>query len=555
MSTRSEFCASRLLDVRGDQLTAIGRVGLAVLSLTAIHLEGFIPYSAALYFILIGYLLFSLLALALMFRVPPNTSWRSATYLIDFGVVAALSTLSDDATSLFFVFFTFLLLCATLQWNWQGAVVTMLALSAVLWTVTLLDPASLDAELDKLILRQGYLLIVGIMLAYFGAYRERSRGRFAKLAAWPTSKPDSATFRINLAHAAEVLGSSRMLCVWECPGESDQHFLYSENGQTNYSHEPASLPIRELIKPAPVGAVFIAEDGRCLDGRPRLGPEQSSFFALTPTLRTRFCVGTAAIAPLRNEVCPGYLFAAGCHRFDDLLALVTIVANRIGAEIERDYLRRKLQSAAIDRERARMARNIHDGLLQALTATALTLKLCAQNADPQTGSELERVRHNLTEEQARIRRLIESARLPVEGTGFASETRKLLTELGANWNCETVLQVDPAAVEMSPELARHVQLVMAEAVANAARHGGADRVAIELRNDREKLVLSIKDNGSGFLGLDGTYSDEVIATLAVYPHSIYERVKELGGKMTIWSSTEGTRMKIQLPAPLLRAAA
>ena len=245
------------------------------------------------------------------------------------------------------------------------------------------------------------------------------------------------------------------------------------------------------------------------------------------------------------------MFALGCHQSDDLLSLATIVARRIGAEIEHDWLRRKLQLTAVQRERSRLTRNLHDGLLQALTASGLSLKLCAKNADPQTGTEIERVRGNLAQEQARLRRLVDNARLSLESTKIASD---VLAELGAYWDCETAVRVDLAAAEISAELAGHVQLICAEAVANAARHGGASRVAVDLRCDGEKLFLGIEDNGRGFSGVNGTYSDGVIATLAVYPHSIYERVKEMGGHTTISSSPAGTKLNIQLPIQYVQAA-
>ena len=168
MSTRSQFrvdVGTRLVEVRAEQVISIARLALVLLSLAAVQFEGFIPYNAALHFILIGYLFYSLLTLGLVSRGRTNPFWRKATYFVDFGVVAALLSFTDGATSPFFVYFTFLLLSATFLWNWRGAIVTMLALSVVLWILALIYPASLDAELDRVILREGYLVIIGIMLA------------------------------------------------------------------------------------------------------------------------------------------------------------------------------------------------------------------------------------------------------------------------------------------------------------------------------------------------------------------------------------------------------
>jgi signal transduction histidine kinase len=89
--------------------------------------------------------------------------------------------------------------------------------------------------------------------------------------------------------------------------------------------------------------------------------------------------------------------------------------------------------------------------------------------------------------------------------------------------------------------------MLAEAVANAVKHGKADRMTINFERSPHTLNVNIDDNGKGFSGLSGTYENELLSTMEKRPRSIYERVQELGGRMTLFTSPKGSRLQIQLP--------
>ncbi len=86
-------------------------------------------------------------------------------------------------------------------------------------------------------------------------------------------------------------------------------------------------------------------------------------------------------------------------------------------------------------------------------------------------------------------------------------------------------------------LGHEVQQLAREAVANAVRHGGAQRVMFKLSRVDGELGLVIVDDGTGF-PMDR-------ATLK--PWSLHERVKSLGGTMALSSDHGGTRIEIALP--------
>jgi signal transduction histidine kinase len=541
-----------LLEVRVEPIIAAARCALAAFALVAILVE---PVALTawhfIFVILLAYLLYS--AVVLFFVNSRSvTIWEyRASFTVDVAVVAALMFLSKGASSPFFVFFTFVLLVATLRWHSRGAITTAMTLVAILMSLALTGWTGLatQSNIIRLILRGGYLVIIGGMLAYVGAYLSRSRDRFAKLAAWPaTTRKRNDQPSLGLDYAAEVLGASRILCVWDNVSERDRHFLFWANGHSEceYSSEPTGSPMGTLMVPVPTAAFYVLRDRCIVAGEPSWLQTKVS---VDQRLREKYHIVSAAIAPFSNSICNGYFLGLDCRYCSDLLLLATIVANRIGSEIERDWLTYKMQKSAIEHERSRIARNVHDGVLQALTASTLNLKICARDANAKTRDRLDAMRLVLAGEQRRVRALIDQYRVESSSLTYslAQHIGPLISELRACWLCEIPVQVKPETAVVAPAIAQNLHFMLAEAVANAAKHGKANRVTISVEHFGERLGIDIHDNGVGFLGLAGTYSGEELSALSGGPRSLRERVEELGGSLTLSTSSAGAHLNIQLP--------
>jgi signal transduction histidine kinase len=92
-----------------------------------------------------------------------------------------------------------------------------------------------------------------------------------------------------------------------------------------------------------------------------------------------------------------------------------------------------------------------------------------------------------------------------------------------------------------------LRLIFAEAVANSIKHGQARRVTIDMDRSLQGLGVNIYDNGTGFPALSGIYEHEDLSALDVGPRSILERVRELGGRVTLLTSSNGSQLRIHLP--------
>jgi signal transduction histidine kinase len=227
------------------------------------------------------------------------------------------------------------------------------------------------------------------------------------------------------------------------------------------------------------------------------------------------------------------------------IPMTTIVAARIGIELEESLLRGELEEAAAGRERVRLARDMHDGVLQGLAAASIQLKISADQMPSRVKATMQGVRDILADETRRIREFVEETRSsnrPVKGVvPLAREIKKRIDSLKDQWSCTISLKLYPPNMETSVSRVREIRHLISEAVSNAARHGRASEVQIDIDYRGDQLVMRILDNGSGFDNLSQSG-----ATMPG-PFSLRSRVDELGGTLFLSSSHLGTDITIHLP--------
>lgn len=109
---------------------------------------------------------------------------------------------------------------------------------------------------------------------------------------------------------------------------------------------------------------------------------------------------------------------------------------------------------------------------------------------------------------------------------------------------ETTFTVDPRleAIDYPPEFRRNLRFFLKEALFNAARHSGANRIDTRIhRRENETPVLEILDNGKG-LPDEGSAKNTTLSTLRI-------RAEEMEAKLEITSTESGTRVRLTLPKP------
>lgn len=149
--------------------------------------------------------------------------------------------------------------------------------------------------------------------------------------------------------------------------------------------------------------------------------------------------------------------------------------------------------AAVLEERRRIACELHDGVAQELAYLARNLESLDGEPDE---DDLDRLRRAVERAQMESRRVISAAAAP-SGQPFEVALAEAATEVAERYHVQLDLDLTPDIRLPAPRREAFVRIAC-EAVANAARHSGADRVNLGLERDGSSMRLWISDTGHGF---------------------------------------------------------
>lgn len=210
----------------------------------------------------------------------------------------------------------------------------------------------------------------------------------------------------------------------------------------------------------------------------------------------------------------------------DVLRLLFVAALLLGALTEAVREWRRAADAAVRRERRRIARDLHDGVTQELVYIE---RRAGRLADTALGREIA---------AAAERALHDSRRIVGRLSDHGGES--LHTSLAAIAARNGVVLDLRAPADLPRESREAVVRIAAEAVRNAARHGRAEHVRVDL-DPGPPLRLSIVDDGAGFE--PGTVRPNAYGLIGMR-----DRAEELGGAMRLRSrSGRGTEIEVELP--------
>jgi signal transduction histidine kinase len=296
-----------------------------------------------------------------------------------------------------------------------------------------------------------------------------------------------------------------------------------------------------------VFAAEVAESKECLTLQ---GVKHLADPVFNASVKTKFKLSSVCSAAFSSDYCKGRLFILDrSHWADDDLILAEIVVSRLHLELEYHVISVELKETAASRERIRLARDLHDGVLQTLTGAALQLSSMPSPMSKDVKQRLNGVRELLLGEQQRIREFVEGRRLSSrnEYLNLHDEMQREIARIERQWGCSATLSATSENAMSSLDTIRQLQLVVAEAAANAVQHGNASHIDVTLEQTPNNIRLRIADNGHGLAGETGTYDQDELAARVIGPQSIAKRVAELGGTLSLSTSCKGIELSIQLP--------
>ena len=223
-------------------------------------------------------------------------------------------------------------------------------------------------------------------------------------------------------------------------------------------------------------------------------------------------------------------------------AIVEALAMIAGTAIRTMRLQQRLQSLAVAEDRERIARDLHDAIIQDLFAVGLSLQGQALKvSDPDVRRALEQDVESLDRTITALRGFIfDLGAPPDEHRTLRSEIRELVTRLAGPHDAEVHATYTGALDTLPQRVIDDAAQLVRESLSNSLRHSSADRITIEVHAGDDRLALLISDNGIGF--------DPATVAWGLGLTNLRERTTRAGGRISIDSTAgEGTTVRVTLP--------
>lgn len=286
-----------------------------------------------------------------------------------------------------------------------------------------------------------------------------------------------------------------------------------------------------------ISSAFVLTGDQMIDGKPTVVTIWHGSMVTVAAVRWGILGGTVsgAVAATTNWVMRGYIDAN--MWMDTILHLAIGILLGLAADTARrstERLARALRTEAATAERERLARDIHDSVLQVLARV--------RKRGGELGGEAAELARLAGEQETALRALVSTSPAEVDDGE---------TDLGARLrvlnSAKVQVSVPATKVTLPAPTASALFSVINEALQNVEKHAGPDAKAWVLLEDLgEEIVLSIRDNGPGIP--DGRLAEAAAAGRMGVAQSIRGRVERLGGTVSLDTApTEGTEWELHVP--------
>jgi len=426
---------------------------------------------------------------------------------------------------------------------------------------TVLSSGRGTQELNSFTIEGVYLVAVTAILACLGCHDDRIQREMGTVAAWKPSQSDEVDgpLRDLLGHVASVVDAPRVLLVWQVVDQPLTTMALWTHGQF-HSTADMSATLEPSVAAPLRDRNFLCRDAARSNARvvctTHGQPWRWRGSPLGDGLRSAFAIRAVMAVCLDRPSLRGRLFVLDkpAATSDDL-ALATVVARQVENVLEHDYLARRLRETTLALERNRVARELHDGVLQWLAAAALRLETIRSRLAVDRTAVLDEVHELQTMIMHQQRELRSFVRELKTGRGPSDlGVEDLLTILAfrieQEWRLvvklDLKLQSERFDASIPRGLAREIHHIVREALVNTARHTLASLASVSIRLEGGWVRITVADNGQGF-PFRGRFEDTELAERGLGPVMLRQRIAALGGRLVIDTGDDGARLEIDLP--------
>jgi signal transduction histidine kinase len=578
---------------RIERWLATARVFLATAALVTVWMDpSEIRYSLWAHGLLAFYLAQSVVIILLLRRRQQSTpSFRLLVHSGDVIWPALISIFATSQGNPFFLFFVFVIAAAAYRWGLWETVGTASLSVVLLWMDSLAFNLGLISRLDgfllshhlpllrsditefepkRLFMRSISLVVMGFLLGYLAEQQKQLRAEKAVIArvlakarvevGLRSTLQDIIGEMLSLYEASSALivsqeTNSRHVFIGELQPEAKdgaefrwlesstsgrEVYLYDDQGATaTYASRPPGSTEKFNI-------VGMNKDGE------RVRNLEVSF--LDPLTAQHKFASMISVSFLFGREWWGRIFLFDPSLTGDIeeeLRFLQELVRQVGPAVYNVYLLSRLRTRAGAVERARVARELHDGAVQSLIAVEMQVDVLRRQSVSNTGivtGELGRIQGLLREEVLKLRELMQQMKsIDLDSRrllGFIGDTvERFQRETGISARFLTSIEELKMPQPMCREIARIVQ----EALVNVRKHSKATQVLVRFNASEDGWNLVIEDDGSGF-PFAGRLNQLELDSVGKGPVVIGERVRLIEGELTVESNPgRGSRLEVSIP--------
>lgn len=501
------------------------------------------------------------LALLLLEYIPRLSEWQ-LPLLADLAALAVFLLLTTSAAAFWFVYL-FVALAAGIRWGLERSILLAGGVTlAVLFRATWRGGFGWMEVFSWVALVAG-TFTGGVGLSFMG-YRNRlhaSEHEFlVRLTAMlQAEKGVAESLRLVLGELARAFDCEKGIFAFR-DAELERIFVWSVAPGDAKRVAPENLPLSKgdvFLFDYPEASVcwnqgngirasfgWNRQDGQHLPELPRMPVQAKQELGLRSVLGVTLNfdgqpVGKLMLANSRRA-----------HLPQDLQRLERVVRH-LGPPLENLLLLRRLRVRAIEGERSRISRDLHDGILQTLLSIEIQLDVLRRKlpqSPEQVAGELATLQHTVRNETQELRQMVMDMRpLGVQSADLVDLMRGFAERFRNESSVALDLLIDAAVLDLPDRICRELFQIYREALHNVKKHARATHVVVKLWQNDAKVVLVIDDNGEGF-SFAGRYTGDELDRLRLGPISIKDRTRSVGGVLMVESTPgHGARLTIEVP--------
>jgi signal transduction histidine kinase len=471
-----------------------------------------------------------------------------------------LISFSNGTSSIFYFFFFFPILTASFRYGFsEGLRVTVISMLSFTILGFLTVPADEIFELNRFVLRPGYLLILGFLMAYWGGQEILSKRRLALLK--NVNRLANPRFGIaqTITSVLEQLQAfyDAEVCLLVVKGLNSSRYSLIKIARDAEQNAPLTPVSKEDISPLlaipqRIAVFFNSEQeiwkqmiGKkkhyALDIKKNHSTEK--YLEITEGIANFLEVKSLASLPLfLKEKQIGRLFiGTERHNFTQSdLEFILQISEQVIPMIENIRLLDDLASKSAERERVKISRDLHDSTVQPYLGLKFKLESILRKVSPE-----EHIYDEVNELVGMVSKSVTDLRGYISTLKEESVEREpmlinAVKRQAAQFMKYHSLKVDidaPENLQIPDRLAAEVFQMVSEGLSNINRHTRSDYAFIKISIEHGSLILIIENNNSGVNAPAQPF----------YPKSLAGRAKALGGKLTI---TQNGKTSVVIKVPI-----